>query len=103
MAGSHPPVVDASDELLTQQQVAQLLKVTVPTVRSKIESGELPAYRLGLRVVRIRRSDLDQILTPMSAAAKLQAAVRKSVGEAPPLTPDQRERIASLLRAGGAA
>jgi excisionase family DNA binding protein len=104
MAGLHPPVVDASpDELLTQLQVAELLKVTVPTVRAKIGSGELPAYRLGQRVVRVRRGDVDRLLTPMSASPKIEAAVQKSVDAAPALTPDQLEKIAALLRIGGAA
>jgi excisionase family DNA binding protein len=68
MAGSHPPVVDASDEWMTQKQAAEKIKVTVATVRSMIDRGELPAYRLGPRVVRIRRSDLDSVLTPIEAA-----------------------------------
>jgi hypothetical protein len=33
-------------------------------------------------------------------AAKRQAAVEKSISEAPPLTAEQRDRIAALLRAG---
>ncbi|MFJ6155549.1 hypothetical protein ACIQF8_01255 [Pseudarthrobacter sp. NPDC092184] len=38
-------------------------------------------------------------------AAKLAAFVSKAVAEAPPLTPEQRDRIAGLLRpqSGGAA
>lgn len=37
------------------------------------------------------------------AAATLEQHVRRVVAEAPPLTEAQRDRIASLLRAGGAA
>lgn len=36
-------------------------------------------------------------------ALRLEDHVRKVVSEAPPLSNEQRERIAALLRAGGAA
>jgi excisionase family DNA binding protein len=103
MAGLNPPAIDASDEWLTQQQVAAALKVTVPTVRSKIDRGELPAYRFGPRVVRVRRSDVEKLLTPIPVHPKLQAAIQKSLDEAPPLTDEQRTRIAALLRTGSGA
>jgi hypothetical protein len=37
------------------------------------------------------------------AALKIEDHVRRVISEAPPLTDEQRERIAALLRAGGAA
>lgn len=33
--------------------------------------------------------------------AKLEDHIRKVVAEAPPLTPEQRDRLAGLLRGGG--
>ncbi len=36
-------------------------------------------------------------------AARLEDHVQRVLAEAPPLTDEQRERIAALLRAGGAA
>lgn len=36
------------------------------------------------------------------AAAKLADVIDKVVAEAPPLTPEQRDRLAGLLRGGGA-
>lgn len=36
-------------------------------------------------------------------AAKLENHIAKVLSEAPPLTDEQRERIAALLRAGGAS
>jgi excisionase family DNA binding protein len=107
VAGSHPPAVDTVDELLTQQQAAELLKVTVPTVRSMIDRAELRAYRAGPRAVRIRRSDLDSILTPiesdsatpaMTEAARLENYIEKVLSKAPPLSDEQRTRLAELLR-----
>lgn len=56
--------------------------------------------------VASRQGDAEQIATARQtlAAAKLEAYVERVVAEAPPLTPEQRDRIAALLRpAGGAA
>jgi hypothetical protein len=36
-------------------------------------------------------------------AERLADVIRKAVAEAPPLTPEQRDRLALLLRGGGAA
>jgi excisionase family DNA binding protein len=114
MAGSCPPAVDTADELLTQQQVAEILQVTVATVRSRIDRNELRAYRVGPRAVRIRRSDLDHILTPIesgsanpattveakrnNAGGRLESHIEKVLSQAPPLTDEQRTRLAELLR-----
>lgn len=46
------------DELLTVQQVAARLQVSVRTVRRWISSGLLPRSRLGARCVRVSTSDL---------------------------------------------
>jgi excisionase family DNA binding protein len=43
---------------LTPQEVSDLLRVSVYTVRRWIKQGRLPAYKVG-RVWRIRESDLD--------------------------------------------
>jgi excisionase family DNA binding protein len=49
------------DEFLTVAEVAELLKLNQQTVRNWIDQGYLPAVRVGRRV-RVRRSDLDQLL-----------------------------------------
>lgn len=65
---AHP----ASPELLTIQQAAELLNVSVGTVRKWITSGELNAYRYGAhgRIVRITRDDIHQFATPIIGGAK---------------------------------
>lgn len=37
------------------------------------------------------------------AALRLEECVRKTVADAPPLTAEQRDRIAAILRGGGSA
>ena len=58
--------VDAPN--MTVQDVAQYLGVTTRTVYQLIADGRLPAYTLGYRIVRFRRSEVDAALTPTDAA-----------------------------------
>jgi len=54
---------DQVDEYyLTVAEVAELLRLNQQTVRNWIDQGSLPALRVGRRV-RIKRSDLDRLLT----------------------------------------
>lgn len=52
---------DREETFLTVADVADWLKLNQQTVRNWIDQGRLPAVRVGRRV-RIKRSDLDQIL-----------------------------------------
>ena len=49
------------EELLTVEQVQQLLKVGRTFAYSLTKSGELPSYRVG-RLLRVRRQDVDRWL-----------------------------------------
>jgi excisionase family DNA binding protein len=112
MAGSYTPAVGTiDDELITYQQAAKHLKVTVNTVRSMVSRAELPAWRCGPRAVRIRRSDLDRVLTPIDSddsatlattedqrAAQIAGYIETVLAQAPPLSDEQRNRLAELLR-----
>ena len=51
-------------DLLTTAEAAKLLKVSPVTISRWLKQGRLPAYRLGPRAVRIRRTDLDSLLSP---------------------------------------
>jgi excisionase family DNA binding protein len=50
------------ETFLTPQEVSDLLQVSVQTVRRWIKDEDLPAYKVGPRVWRIRRVDLDMWL-----------------------------------------
>ena len=52
-----PPDMSISD-------VATYLNVTTRTVQQMIADGRLLAYRLGPRIVRLRRDEIDAALTP---------------------------------------
>jgi excisionase family DNA binding protein len=51
-------------DLLTLDEAAKLLKVSIVTLRRWIKQGRLPAYHVGPRKVRIKRSDLTKAFTP---------------------------------------
>lgn len=46
-------------------EAARYLDVDHKTIRRLIAASKLPAYRLGNRVIKIKVSDLDAVLTPL--------------------------------------
>lgn len=59
----------SEDELLTPDEVKDLLRVAGGTVRSLLRSGEFPnAFRVGKRQWRIPRSDVDRYIEQKRAA-----------------------------------
>jgi len=57
-------MVLVAEELLTVKQAAELLRVTVNTVKRYIYSGLLPAFKIPGGQHRIKRADIDRLLTP---------------------------------------
>lgn len=53
---------------VTQAEAAQYLGITDRTVRRLVASGELKAYRLGPRLLRIDQADVDALLRPIPTA-----------------------------------
>lgn len=56
---------NATDPFVSLGWAAEYLSVDVQTVRRLVKRGELPAYRLGSKTVRVRLSDVDAILRPV--------------------------------------
>lgn len=54
-------------EYLSPAEVAEVLGVSVNTIKRRIYDGDLPAYRLG-RQLRVKRADLDALLVPVQSA-----------------------------------
>jgi len=57
-----PPNQIEEQLFLTPQEVSDLLHVSVQTVRRWIKEEELPAYKVGPRMWRISKADLDEWL-----------------------------------------
>ena len=50
---------------MTIKDVAEYLGITTRTARQMVTDGRLNAYRLGPRVIRFRRSEIDAALQPI--------------------------------------
>ncbi len=59
-------------EWLSLQQAAQLLGVSVDTIRRRIAAGVLPASRCGARLIRVRAADLESVLRPIAIGQRKQ-------------------------------
>lgn len=55
-------------EFVTVADTARRLSVTERFVRELIARGDLPAVKIGAKAIRIRRTDVDALLQPVSAA-----------------------------------
>ncbi|RAV34765.1 helix-turn-helix domain-containing protein [Corynebacterium heidelbergense] len=65
------------------------------TLRKYISDGRLPHHRLGRRI-RVRRGDLDALLTSADCDP-VDAAIDRLLAAAPPLTAEQTRRLRDLL------
>lgn len=54
-----------SDQLITVKTAATKTGYTDRTIRSWISDGRIPAYRVGPRGIRIKESDLDDLMRPV--------------------------------------
>jgi excisionase family DNA binding protein len=50
-------------------EAATYLDITAKTVRKLIATGELPAYRLGTKILRIKLADLEAVCKPLHGRA----------------------------------
>lgn len=64
-------------ELLTVPQVADRLGCSVATVKRRVRTGELPAYRDG-RLVRVRELDLDRYIAEHVTRATGRGSSRRA-------------------------
>jgi excisionase family DNA binding protein len=91
-------------KLISIRDVCDRYGLSDKTVRRKIKAGELPAYRIGNRLYKLDADQVEEtLLRPANHQADIAAAVDKVLAGWPDLTDEQLERIAALLRVGGAA
>jgi excisionase family DNA binding protein len=50
---------------VTINQAANVARCHANTIRNLISSGQLPASRIGSRIIRIDKKDLDALFTPV--------------------------------------
>lgn len=91
-------------ERITLQEAVTRVPLGYSTLRRKIACGELPAERVGRRIL-IRAADLDALTAPVvghpADHGAIDRAVKRVVAAAPCLTADQRRHLAIAL--GGAS
>jgi excisionase family DNA binding protein len=92
------PLSALDEAYLTVAEAAALLRVAPSTVRRWIREGDVPAYRLGQRRLRLRRGDVTALITPTNGR---QGRGESMQGEQqiaiPKLTPEERERAREAL------
>ena len=58
---TRPAANPPAPEWLSLQKAAFIYDVSVDTLRRRIRAGKLPASRFGVRLIRVRIEDLDQL------------------------------------------
>jgi excisionase family DNA binding protein len=61
LAARLPSDKSGADDLLSREEAAKLLRITLPTLRKRTKEGRLRGYRMGARVL-YRRSEVLQSL-----------------------------------------
>jgi len=63
-------MTDNLAEFVSIKEAAEdILKVHPDTVRNLMDEGLLPAYRLGARLIRVKKSDLEKLFHLIPSAA----------------------------------
>lgn len=64
------PVIESTKPgaFISLSAAADILGISVHTLRRRIAAGELPAFRNGRRIIRVRVSDLDNLLRRVPSA-----------------------------------
>jgi excisionase family DNA binding protein len=48
-------------EVLTPKEASEYLKVNLRTIYRKVKKGEIPCMKLGSKLIRIKKEDLDRL------------------------------------------
>ena len=53
--------METREEVFTPKEAAAYLKVNLRTIYRKIKKGEIPSMKLGWKLIRIKKEDLDKM------------------------------------------
>jgi excisionase family DNA binding protein len=67
-AAAHRHLGDELPEYVTLAEAGRILSVSQQTVRRRIAEGQLTGFRSGARLVRVRRADVEGLLTAIPSA-----------------------------------
>ena len=86
-------------DLVTVAEAARLLRVSPVTIHRWIKRGLLPSCHVGPRAVRIRRSDLENMIRPDERDSERAAAEgeRYTPQRTTPYTEEEKQRISELI------
>ena len=83
------------EEYLTVPQAASLLKVSQSTIWRWIDRGDIPAYRIGQRRIRLKRGDLAHIITPARLETKEVRRLKEELSR--PLSAEEQRRLFAAI------
>ncbi len=88
-------------EFITVAEAAKALRVSRSTIWRWIDLGRLPAYRVGQRRIRLKSSEVADLITPARALEGREGAFeqRKREQLARPLTTQEKEHALAALAA----
>lgn len=89
------------EKLLSIEEVAEILGLEYKTIYRLIRSGELPAARIGGRVYRVYRADLEAYLERQKQRVHEEATGRKLVAQTEVRCGNCGQRIVSELGIAG--
>ncbi len=87
------------EEFVTIAEAARVLRVSPSTIRRWIGEGDLPAYRVGRRRVRVRKPDLARLIAPVQEGERGRPLAVDQYGRPIPrrLTDEERQQGLAAL------
>ena len=74
MAESGNPAPGVPDDLISMEQAAERLNLNPRTIRGWIDDGRIRGWRLGPRLIKVSKAEVDGQLQPMPVVGDQEAA-----------------------------
>ncbi len=88
-----------ADDFCTVAEAAATLGVSASTVWRWVDSGKLPAFRVGPKSIRIKRQDVEAAIRPNETdfARRKRIRIYTDIKDIPPKTEENRRRALAWL------